>query len=105
MFKDYYQAIKDAGSGINEPEKAQEFVDTFAPVKNHTTAFNVLMDILGIVVPSAMAPAFNSILRNTAYFTRNPNKLDTAKDITYTLVAGWVNLSKDTTLKTSGPPL
>ncbi|KAL5043632.1 pectate lyase superfamily protein-domain-containing protein [Aspergillus fruticulosus] len=86
----------DAGSDINEPEKAQEFVDTFAPVKDHTTAFNVLMDILGIVVPSAMAPAINSVLRNTAYFTRNPNKLDTAKDITYTLVAGWVNLAKDT---------
>ncbi|KAL4987616.1 glycoside hydrolase superfamily [Aspergillus falconensis] len=96
MFKDYYQAIEDAGSDINEPEKAQEFVDTFAPVKDHTTAFNVLMDILGIVVPSAMAPAINSVLRNTAYFTRNPNKLDTAKDITYTLVAGWVNLAKDT---------
>lgn len=35
------------------------------------------------------------VMRNTHYFTAHPSRLDTAQDISYTLVAGWVNLAKD----------
>ncbi|KAL4903342.1 hypothetical protein BDW74DRAFT_156203 [Aspergillus multicolor] len=96
MLKDYYQAIKDASDQVTNSDNSDKFIDTFAPVQDHTTAFNVLMDMLGIIVPSVAAPAFNSVLRNMNYFTRHPGQLDTAKDISYTLVGGWVNLAKDT---------
>ncbi|KAL3428789.1 hypothetical protein BDV09DRAFT_203916 [Aspergillus tetrazonus] len=95
MFIDYYQAIKDAAEWANRKANVENFIDTFAPVKD-SMGFNVLMDVLGILVPTTMAPAFNSVLRNMRYFAANPDKLDNAKDITYTLISGWVNLAKDT---------
>ncbi|KAL4981202.1 hypothetical protein BDW66DRAFT_156278 [Aspergillus desertorum] len=95
MFIDYYQAIKDAAEWANRKANVENFIDTFAPVKD-SMGFNVLIDVLGILVPTTMAPAFNSVLRNMRYFAANPDKLDNAKDITYTLFSGWVNLAKDT---------
>lgn len=60
MFSDYYTALKDASEWVNREANVDDFVSTFAPIQDYTTAFNILMDVLGIVVPSAMAPAFNS---------------------------------------------
>ncbi|KAL4772368.1 hypothetical protein BDW60DRAFT_207365 [Aspergillus nidulans var. acristatus] len=92
MFIDYYLAIMDAAEWAKSVEN---FIDTFAPVKD-SMGFNVLVDVLGILVTTTMALAFNSVLQNLRYFAANPDKLDNAKDIIYTLVAGLVNLAKDT---------
>jgi hypothetical protein len=56
MFIDYYLAIMDAAEWAKSVEN---FIDTFAPVKD-SMGFNVLVDVLGILVTTTMALAFNS---------------------------------------------
>ncbi|KAL2830488.1 hypothetical protein BDW59DRAFT_177834 [Aspergillus cavernicola] len=93
MYQDYYNSIDSAE--IQVLYDLDTFFDTFSPIPDNTMAFNLIMDSLGLLVPAAMAPIFNSRLSAQSYFTAHPGQLDTAKDISYTVVGTWVNMAKD----------
>ncbi|KAL3462009.1 hypothetical protein BJX64DRAFT_288751 [Aspergillus heterothallicus] len=93
MYQDFYDSIEDVETQVLYD--LDVFFETFSPIPDCTMAFNLIMDSLGLLVPTAMAPIFNSQLKATKYFTAHPDRLDTAKDITYTAVGTWVNIAKD----------
>ncbi|KAL5043915.1 hypothetical protein BDW71DRAFT_216052 [Aspergillus fruticulosus] len=93
MYQDFYNSIEDVETQVLYD--LDLFFETFSPIPDYTMAFNLIMDSLGLLVPAAMAPIFNSQLKATKYFTAHPDRLDTAKDIAYTAVGTWVNIAKD----------
>ncbi|KAL4744337.1 hypothetical protein BDW72DRAFT_212797 [Aspergillus terricola var. indicus] len=93
IYQNFYDAIKDVETQVLYD--IDLFFETFSPIPDYTMTFNLIMDSLGLLVPAAMAPIFNSQLKATNYFTAHPDRLDTAKDITYTAVGTWVNIAKD----------
>ncbi|KAJ5114021.1 hypothetical protein N7456_002555 [Penicillium angulare] len=93
MYQDLYNNINSAETQVLYD--IDTFFSTFSPIPDYTMAFNLIMDSLGLLVPTAMAPILNSELSATRYFTAHPDRLDTAKDIAYTAVGTWVNIAKD----------
>ncbi|KAL4799968.1 hypothetical protein BDV19DRAFT_384806 [Aspergillus venezuelensis] len=93
MFTNYYQLL-------SSPEGCSGVVE------DYTTAFNVLMDILGILVPSAMAPAFNSDCPpQYKYFTANPNNWTQPKALSTPLLEAGLTSPKKKTLEINIPSL
>ncbi|KAL3478270.1 hypothetical protein BJX99DRAFT_256596 [Aspergillus californicus] len=88
MYQYFYDRIKDVETQVLYD--LDLFFSTFSSIPDDTVAFNIIMDSLGLLVPAAMATIFNSLLHT------HPDRLDTAKDITYTAVGTWVSIAKDT---------
>jgi hypothetical protein len=60
MYQDFYDSIEDVETQVLYD--LDLFFETFSPIPDYTMAFNLIMDSLGLLVPAAMAPIFNSRL-------------------------------------------
>ncbi|KAF2664834.1 glycoside hydrolase family 18 protein [Microthyrium microscopicum] len=73
------------------------FETTFAPVAppKDNTWLQILLDFITLGVGAAVAPLFNSFIRDLPAFEGNPNGVDTAKDVTFALIAASLAAGKD----------
>ncbi|KAK9241813.1 hypothetical protein V1506DRAFT_549546 [Lipomyces tetrasporus] len=90
----FYDAIGRVQTTITD--EIGQLTTTFTAVPESDTALKIILDVVSLSFALFAAPMWNSVLKGTAFFSKNGNTLGTMKDSVNSLVSNGITLVKDT---------